>query len=85
MTSAATAAAAFASANRELFRSQTAKVILVGDALRRTSGRDELVPDPDGANWCMDLAAAKNLFAVAQEQVRVPPSPLPPPPPPPPP
>ena len=84
VTSAATAAAAFASANRELFRSQTAKVILVGDALRRTSGRDELVPDPDGANWCMDLAAAKNLFAVAQEQVRVPPSPLPPPPPPPP-
>ena len=33
-------------------------------------GREELMPDPDGANWCMDLAAAKQLFAAAQEQVR---------------
>lgn len=93
VTSAATAAAAFASASPELFRKRTAKVILVGDAVRQrrqvpsdvaaedslpstgsprsalVEGREELVPDPDGTNWSIDLASAQQFFAAAQEQV----------------
>ena len=32
-------------------------------------GREELVPDPDGTNWSIDLASAQQFFAAAQEQV----------------
>ena len=87
VTSAATTAAAFASARPDLFRSRTAKVILVGDAVKQRrqvqsivdaespstlrEGREELVPDPGGTNWLLDVAAAEQLFATAQEHVSV--------------
>lgn len=34
-------------------------------------GRKTRVPDPNAANWNLDLAAAEQLFVAAQEQVRV--------------
>eukprot|EP01043_Picozoa_sp_COSAG02_P049050 COSAG02_NODE_4888_length_4861_cov_5.325283_6_plen_634_part_00 len=85
VTSAATTVAAFARAKPDLFRSRTSKVVLVGDAVKQRreaqptvdgetpsalgEGREELVPDPDGANWNVDFAAAQQFFAAAQEQV----------------